>query len=148
MVYNYKKLLSYRIINTEVYIKRSLLECFGNLGYDITFEQWTILAVLNNQPGLIQSEIASITSKDRTNITRILDVLQKKNYIIRETSKKDRRSIAIRLSKNGQTLVNELLPYIEELNDSFREGISEEEFEIFLRVLDKIGNLDVRELNE
>lgn len=147
MRYDYKKLLSYRIINAEVYIKRNLLQCFSDLGYDITFEQWTILAVLNNHPELIQSEIATITSKDRTNITRILDVLQRREYVVRETAKKDRRSIAIRLSVKGQELVNELLPHIERLNHSFREDITDDEFEVFLCVLDKIGKLNIEEAN-
>lgn len=142
MSYDYKKLLSYRIINTEVYIKRRLLQCFSDLGYDITFEQWTILAVLNNQPGLIQSEIASITSKDKTNVTRILDVLQKKGYIERVPAKRDRRSIAIQLSGSGQKLIDDLMPHIEAVNKSFRKDVDDKEFAVFLKVLDKIGRLD------
>jgi len=143
MPYDYKKLLSYRIIKTEVYIKRTLLQLITSLGYDITFEQWTVLAILNNHPGLIQSELADISAKEKTNITRILDVLQKNGYIERTRSLQDRRSIAIQLSSKGQQVVTALLPRIEKANEAFRDGIDEADFKVFLSVLDKIGKLEI-----
>lgn len=142
MKYDFTKLLSYRIIHTEVYVKRKLLECFANLEYDITFEQWTVLSVLYNQPGLIQSEIATITSKDKTNITRILDVLQKKGYLERTIAVHDRRSYAIYLTTEGNTLVKELIPHIAAVNDSFRKDITDRQFEDFLYVLGIMGQLE------
>lgn len=142
MPYDYTKVLSYRIIKTEVSIKRALLHQISALGYDITFEQWTVMAVLNNNPGIIQSELAAITAKEKTNITRILDVLQKKGYVERKRAEEDRRSIAIQLSDAGQEAIDVLLPSIERLNESFREGINDADFKVFLRVLDTIGKLE------
>ena len=64
--YDYTKLLGFKIIKGEVIIKRKMLNAFAEKGYGITFEQWTVLNVLYAEPGLIQSEIAQRTNKEKT----------------------------------------------------------------------------------
>lgn len=136
--YDYTKLLGFKIIKGEVIIKRKMLNAFAEKGYGITFEQWTVLNVLYAEPGLIQSEIAQRTYKDKTNVTRILDVLSKDGYIIRENSVKDRRVSCIYLTDAAQKMFTELTPYIKEVNEQLRKGISDEELDLFYRVMEQI----------
>jgi MarR family transcriptional regulator, organic hydroperoxide resistance regulator len=138
--YDYTQLIGYKIIKDEVFIKRKLLSAFLEKGYDITFEQWTVLNVLYTEPGLIQSEIAMRTYKDKTNVTRILDVLSKNGYVVRENHGKDRRSSCIFLTDAGRNMFNDLIPCVELINEQFRKGISNEELKIFISVLDRICN--------
>ncbi len=141
--YDYTQLIGFKIIKGEVLIKRKLLSAFLEKGYDITFEQWTVLNVLYAEPGLIQSEIAIKTYKDKTNLTRILDVLSKKDYIVRETHDKDRRSIRIYLTDTGKMMFHDLIPCAKSINEQFREGISDEELKVFMSVLERIsGNAE------
>lgn len=136
--YDYTQLIGYKIIKGEVFIKRKLLSAFLEKGYDITFEQWTVLNVLYVEPGLIQSEIAVKTYKDKTNVTRILDVLSKKGYVVRENHGTDRRSSCIYLTDAGKNMFNDLIPCVELINDQFRKGISDEELKIFTNILERI----------
>ncbi len=138
MEYDYTKLLGFRIIKGEVLIKRRILNAFIEKGYGITFEQWTVLNVLYAEPGLIQSDIAQRTYKDKTNVTRILDVLSKDGYIIRENSKKDRRISCIYLTDAAQKMFEDLIPYIEEVNEQLRKGVSDEELNLFYSVLERL----------
>jgi MarR family transcriptional regulator, organic hydroperoxide resistance regulator len=138
--YDYAQLIGYKIIKGEVLIKRKLLNVFFEKGYDITFEQWTILNVLYVEPGLIQSEIATKTYKDKTNVTRILDVLSKKGYVVRESHEKDRRSSCIYLTDTGKRMFEDLIPYTKSINEQFIKGLSDEELKIFTSVLDRICN--------
>lgn len=138
MEYDYTKLLGFRIIKGEVLIKRRILNAFIEKGYGITFEQWTVLNVLYTEPGLIQSDIAQRTYKDKTNVTRILDVLSKDGYIIRKNSKKDRRISCIYLTDAAQKMFEDLIPYIEEVNEQLRKGISDEELNLFYSVLERL----------
>ncbi|MEK5238160.1 MarR family transcriptional regulator [Paenibacillus sp. FSL L8-0470] len=141
--YDYTQLIGFKIIKGEVLIKRKLLSAFLDKGYDITFEQWTVLNVLYTESGLIQTEIAIKTYKDKTNLTRILDVLSKKGYIVRETHDKDRRSTRIYLTDAGKKMFHDLIPCVKSINEQFRKGISDEDFEVFMNVLDKIsGNAE------
>ncbi|MRN55271.1 MarR family winged helix-turn-helix transcriptional regulator [Paenibacillus monticola] len=136
--YEHTELIGYAIIKGEVLIKRKLLGVFMEKGYDLTFEQWTVLNVLYAEPGLIQSEIALRTFKDKTNVTRILDVLSKKGYIAREEHDKDRRSYCIYLTDSGKEMFSDLIPDVQLFNEQFREGISDEELVMFQKVLEKI----------
>jgi MarR family transcriptional regulator, organic hydroperoxide resistance regulator len=138
--YDYTQLIGYKIIKGEVLIKRKLLSAFLEKGYDITFEQWTVMNVLYVEAGLIQSEIATKTYKDKTNVTRILDVLSKKGYVVRESHEKDRRSSCIYLTDTGKRMFEDLIPYTKSINEQFIKGLSDEELKIFTSVLDRICN--------
>lgn len=138
MQYDYTKLLGFKIIKGEVLIKRRILNAFIEKGYGITFEQWTVLNVLYTEPGLIQSEIALRTYKDKTNVTRILDVLSKDGYIIRKSNAKDRRISCIYLTDAAQKMFADLIPYIKEVNEQLRKGISDEELELFYSILERL----------
>ena len=137
--YDYKQLIGYKIIQSEVLIKRRLLNAFMEKGYDITFEQWTVMNVLFTEPGLIQSEIAEKTYKDKTNVTRILDVLAKNGYVVRESHKKDRRSSCIFLTVKGKKMFDDLIPYVESINEQFREGVSDAELDMLSSILERIS---------
>jgi DNA-binding MarR family transcriptional regulator len=136
--YDYTELIGYKIIKGEVFIKRKILSTFLEKGYDITFEQWTILNVLYTEPGLIQSEIAMRTYKDKTNVTRILDVLSKKGYVVRESHGNDRRSSCVYLTDAGKVLFRDLIPCVNGINGQFRKGISDDELKILTNILERI----------
>lgn len=136
--YDYLQLIGYRVIKGEVLIKRKMLSAFLEKGYDITFEQWTVMNVLYAEPGLIQSEIAVKTYKDKTNITRILDVLAKNGYVIRENNGKDRRSLCVSLTVAGEKMFSDLIPSVVSINEQFKKDISEEELRHFSNILERI----------
>lgn len=136
--YDYTQLIGYKIIKSEVLIKRKILSAFMEKGYDITFEQWTVLNVLYDEPGLIQSEIAEKTYKDKTNVTRILDVLSKNGYVIRESHEKDRRSSCIYLTDKGKKMFDDLIPCVEFINEQFTKGIMDTELEVLNSILERI----------
>ena len=136
--YDYKELIGYQIIKGEVFIKRHMLKLFQDNGYDLTFEQWTVLNVINAEPGLIQSEAAEKTYKDKTNVTRILDVLSKRDFIVRERDETDRRSYRIFLTDKGKAIFNDLIPLLIKANKKFIKDIPEENYRTFSEVLQKI----------
>ena len=58
-------------------------------GYSITIDQWLILKVLMENPGIMQQEVAEMVFKDNASITRIIDLLVKSNYLKRTVNPKD-----------------------------------------------------------
>ncbi|WP_019914094.1 MarR family winged helix-turn-helix transcriptional regulator [Paenibacillus sp. HW567] len=136
--YDYKELIGFQIIKGEVLIKRKMLGVFMEKGYDLTFEQWTVLNVLYAEPGINQSEIAARTFKDKTNVTRILDVLAKKGYLAREAHDQDRRSYRIYLTQAGHEMFADLIPHVKRLNEQFKTEIPAEELEQFIHTLERI----------
>lgn len=139
MKYDFTKFISYRLAQADLSIKRQMLAVFSKEKVDISFEQWMILSVLYNHPDMIQSDLAAVTHKDKTNITRMLDVLEKNHYIERHPSETDRRSTCISLSPQGEAVVTQLIIPIEQLNRQLQGNLTDQEFRHFLEMLDRLG---------
>ena len=68
--------------------------------FNMTFSQYGVLSVAAGQV-LSQKQIADALDTDTTNITVIIDSLEKKRYVRRETDPEDRRAKIIRLTEEG-----------------------------------------------
>ena len=82
--------------------------------YDVTAEQWNVLNHIYSKEGFNQKELAERCLKDRAALTRILDLLEKKELIKRESSPIDRREYLVYLTEKGKSTYNEILPVINE----------------------------------
>ena len=89
------KSLGFLLDVTNAKLKIEMLRRFKENGYDITPEQWIVLNSIREREGVCQRELADLTFKDKPTITRILDLLVKKQLIRRETDSKDRRIFKI-----------------------------------------------------
>lgn len=130
--------LDYYISRTSQAIKNALYRKFKEHGHNITTEQWSVLAKLYYEDGISQKQIGDCLFKDKPTITRILDLMEKKNLIIRISDDKDRRKFKIYLTQDGKNVVLALLPIAENFLISLTEGISEQETEIFRNILEKL----------
>jgi len=68
---------------------------------DMTQEQYFILFKLWQKDGQYQAELADGFLGDTPNITRILDVMEKKNYVSRRPDPDDRRKFRIFVADKG-----------------------------------------------
>ena len=107
-------------------------------GLNVTPEQWAVLIHAFKYPGLSQTEIAQRSSKEKTNITRILDVLEKHGYLQRQHDAHDRRMYRIYLTNEGKDLVKRLVPLAESVNTSSRQSLDEQELLMVKTVLKRI----------
>lgn len=106
--------------------------------YDITPEQWGLLNRLWEKDGISQKELSEITMKDQTTVTRILDKLERKGLIKRQTCPNDRRSFLIFLTDTGRNLEDQLVPIAYEVLDEALQGISEKEIKQLKVLLNRI----------
>lgn len=106
--------------------------------YDVTPEQWSVLYQIDQAEGLIQKEIADRCGKDKPTTTRILDLLESKGLIYKETGKQDRRSFVVFSTERGKALIRETLPIEKGITDEVKRCMSDEEYRILLDLLDRI----------
>ena len=64
-------------------LKNRLWQSFKEGGFDITPEQWAVLNCLWEKDGQTQTEIADRIIKDKTNLTRMLDVMEREGLLER-----------------------------------------------------------------
>ena len=107
--------------------------------YDITLEQWTILAKLQGQQAVNQKQLSVLVDKDPTTLVRILDILERKQLVRRRVSKEDRRAFLILITDKGKVLKKLITPVIEAAFLRILDDISTEKLQIFHEVLSKMN---------
>ena len=79
---------------------------------DVTVEQWVILKIIYQEKELTQVDLAGISLKDTASITRMIDILEKKELVIRNKDAADRRKYLITLTKKGNAFVIKHMPLV------------------------------------
>ena len=108
----------------------------GNI--DLTKNQWIVLKKLNEVDGRHQNELAFITSRDKTSLTRLISTMEKKELVVRIPSKIDKRINHIHLTKNGKIVYSKTIPILEEILETLQHQLSDNEIETVIKVLKKI----------
>jgi len=121
-----------------MHLKLLLLHSFKAHGYNITPEQWAILFKLWEKDGQYQKQLGDSLLKDKPNITRILDLLQKRGLIERINDTADRRKFKIYLTEKGKIIIQEIIPIVNKLKESLYKNLSSEEIKNLKITLNKI----------
>ncbi len=100
------------IYKTAIIMKAELFRAFQAAGFSVTPEQWAVLNRLWESEGEHQTVLAERTAKDRHNITRILDLLERNGLVRREPDPEDRRSRKVFLTDEGKALKSKLIPIV------------------------------------
>jgi DNA-binding MarR family transcriptional regulator len=130
--------LGFIIHRTALALKAVLQRCFKDHGYDLTAEQWGLIRHLWEEEGLSQREIGEKAAKDKPNITRMLDALEKKRLLFRQPDPRDRRKYRIYLSKEGKQLYEGLAPLANTLRESVTRNLTRQELDRLKDTLNKI----------
>ncbi|MGM0393601.1 MAG: MarR family winged helix-turn-helix transcriptional regulator, partial [Thermodesulfobacteriota bacterium] len=73
--------IAYLVGRTSRAIIKRLTKKFADAGFDVSYEQWSILVHLYRKDGQTQQELSTVSVKDKAAITRLLNVLEKKNIV-------------------------------------------------------------------
>ncbi len=143
---NNEKSLGYAIGKTNWYLK-SLLNKFLKEGKcDITNEQWLVLKVIDANPAVSQTEIAEISRKDKTNITRILDLLEKSAWIERRKDDRDRRMYRIHITEQGKNILKNVNPITQKTDEVCTQSLSKKKVLALIESLDAVCDSIKKEL--
>lgn len=96
----------------------------ANAGFDITIDQWLVLKSLKENNHLSQNEIADLVFKDMASITRIIELLVKKELVERHIHKTDRRKFELKITRNGEKMIETIYPIVDNNRKQALQGIS------------------------
>ncbi|WP_264530475.1 MarR family winged helix-turn-helix transcriptional regulator [Flavobacterium sp. N502540] len=105
---------------------------------DITVDQCLVLIILNNNPDISQNELANLVFKDSASITRMIELMVKKEYITRTIHSVDRRKFNLEITKKGKKTLDDIQPVIEINRQTALEGLSLKEIALLDKTLHKI----------
>ena len=120
---------------------------FSAKNFEITPEQLMVLSALIDHDGLYQRQIGLITLKDRPNITRIINILEKMNFVTRKPDVNKRKIYKIFVTDEGKNVVKKVMPTALELWENIVDGVDEDELEITLKVMNKFKENLMKDMN-
>lgn len=121
-------------------IHSAVSEAFRREGYDLTVEQFTILASLWYAEGVNQQTLSDQLDRDKTTITRVIRGMEKNNLLVRVPDRSDQRNKLIYLTALGRSLQNELIPIAGTVYTKALAGLEEGQVQAGVRLLSEINN--------
>jgi DNA-binding MarR family transcriptional regulator len=95
---------------------------------DFTLTQWIVLAQLREGIARTASDLASDLDHDSGAITRVLDQLERRGFLQRRRSSRDRRVVELKLTPAGKAIAGELLPLVVDQTNAALAPLSKSEF--------------------
>lgn len=130
----------FKIDTTIKKIRNALQKRFIDAGSDLTVDQWVVIDHLHRNPAIAQNTLAELTAKDAPTVTRIIDLLTKKELVERRMADDDRRKFLVSLTPAGEQVYEQLLPAVVEIRRQGWGNLSEEDYQHFVRIMDEIYN--------
>ncbi|NER14834.1 MarR family transcriptional regulator [Leptobacterium flavescens] len=116
---------------------------FENNQIDLTRHQWLLLKKLNDKDGQPQNDLAFITDRDKTSLTRLINTMERKELVKRVPDATDRRINLVYLTQKGREILEKSIPIMKELIGQMQNGLSTEELENTITALKKVkANLE------
>lgn len=136
---DYETVPQYWINRLSFSLRKELSQRFKENNFPIGGEEWGMLLHLWRQDGRSPSELADLTIRDRTTVTRLIDGMVKKDLVKREIDPNDRRRSLIFLTPHGQSLQQQLVPIAQELIHQSLKGISQQDIDHAVRVMKQMA---------
>ncbi|MFV5684551.1 MarR family winged helix-turn-helix transcriptional regulator [Flavobacterium sp. GB2R13] len=105
---------------------------------DITIDQCLVLIILNNDAEISQNELANLIFKDNASITRMIELMVRKDYLNRTIHKEDRRKFNLEITEKGMKTLELINPIVQLNRETALNGLSLEEINILYKTLNKI----------
>lgn len=113
---------------------------FSRHGHALSAQDFSILFRLLKQGPMTQVEIAALTMRDKTTITRRIDGLAKKGLVERNTCQDDRRCFRIALTEAGDQALADMIPLVRDFQQEVLSDIPDEEKEVTIKTLKYISD--------
>ena len=102
---------------------------------DLTLIQWKVLMYLRDDLASTCADISRDLPYDAGSLTRIIDDLERKDYLRRDRSTTDRRVVSLKLTPEGRVAVEAALPRVIALLNAALEGFTREDTKALIDLL-------------
>ena len=115
----------------------------GLRDYGLRVPEWRALAALYSRRGCTTSELAELSTIDRTTLTRTLDRMQEAGWLERLADDADMRVTRLALTASGKRMFERIWPEVQRLNELALEGLPKSDIQSLQRILERMrSNLE------
>jgi DNA-binding MarR family transcriptional regulator len=105
---------------------------------ELSFSQWTTLVALHDGRITTAGDLAHNICHDGGSLTRLIDQMEKRGFVSRQRSQKDRRSVTLALTPRGRALVEALAPRVMNFWNKLLSGFSHAEIDALIALLTRL----------
>ena len=136
------------LLSKEIAVELNLTGCklkqfiaakLRQMDVPLTPEQFILIDLLWNQGSMSQQQLADQMQKDKNSVTKLVDALERKGFVVREQNRQDRRSNTLVLTEKAEGLKQGAKQKGISILDEMLIGISEEQLRSFLVTLGKLN---------
>lgn len=120
---------------TAKYMDYYIADFMKSNGIDLSKEQFIVLKHLHDEDGKKQNDLAFITNRSKTALTRLIHTMEKKGLVRREVSDTDMRINHVFLTDFGKKTWTESLPFFNKIVQDLQQGIPEKDLELVQNTL-------------
>lgn len=106
--------------------------------FGLTGNSWRVLSLIGYYGPMSASEVCRRGSLEADKVTRAVDILVRKKYVIRRRDREDRRKVALSLSAAGRRVFDELERHRYAMERKLLSVLAPDELESLYAILDKI----------
>ena len=136
---DYSSSFVYSVDQVLAKIKSVIGQYVSGLKINVTAEQFSVLNTICKNENICQQDVVQILSKDKSNVKRIVEILEKKHFITKTLGKRKNRTVNyLAATKFGRELINNNEEKIRNYISGMFDGISREELSVFKKVIAKL----------
>lgn len=109
--------------------------------YGGTMSMGFALLNIHTEEGTAATKIAPMMGLEARSLTRLLRSMEEKGLIYRESDKNDKRSVRVRLTREGKKKKEKARETVLKFNEALRAEIPAEKLEEFFAVLQRINRI-------
>jgi|TARA_R100000005_G_scaffold96724_1_gene86779 DNA-binding MarR family transcriptional regulator len=103
--------------------------------------QYSVMAIIHENPGRTQSAIAEAAGLDRSSLVPILNKFEKDGLILRAAVAGDKRAYAVRLTEKGEAELEALEEKVKEIEAKVIAGLGAEDHARLIELLKKFHDI-------
>ena len=130
------KSLGYQFFNLHVKLAEPLQEALRPLG--ITVKNYTMMQLIDANPGISQNRLAEMTRKDKTLIGQVINKLERKHLAKREPVENDKRVYALSLTEEGKKIVDDYRHIVSDSESALLATLPAKDKTALRRILDRL----------
>jgi DNA-binding MarR family transcriptional regulator len=105
----------------------------------ITPPRFSSLLLIENNPGLTQTQLAELIGIVRSGMVALIDLFETEGWVQRDGKAGDRRAYHLRLTAKGKAHLTRAKARVSALEDRWSSRLTPDEKQTLLALLDKVG---------
>jgi len=104
----------------------------------LTRAQWQVLSLLHHRPGASQTELAELLEVERATAGRMIDRLERKNWVERRADAADRRINRLFLTTEARDVQSDMGRIAEDMMDDAMGSLAAEEQDLLADMMERM----------